>query len=70
MDELYFVIRTAKRQDGTITAPAETRTTLKEAYALFYTRAGQAVASDYIYDAVILADAHGHLIDGMDGKSI
>ncbi len=63
MDELYFIIRMCKRQDGTVSAPADTRTNLTAARALFYTRAGQAVASDFLSDTVILITADGVLVD-------
>ena len=61
--DLYFVIRMCKRQDGTVVAPAENRTTEQDARALFYTRAGQAVASDNLIDTVILITADGFLLD-------
>lgn len=63
MENLYFVIRMTKRQDGTIVAPAENRTTEQDARSLFYTRAGQAVASDNLIDTVVLLAADGFLMD-------
>lgn len=62
-DQLYFIIRMCKRQDGSVSAPADTRTTLTAALSLFYTRAGQAVASDYLIDTVILMTADGVLVE-------
>ena len=63
MENLFFVIRISKRQDGTIVAPAENRATEQDARALFYTRAGQAVASNNLIDTVLLVTAGGFLMD-------
>lgn len=63
MDELYFIVRMCKRQDGSVSAPADTRTNLNQARALFYTRASQAVASDFLIDTVVLLTADGVMVD-------
>ena len=62
-DQLYFIIRMCKRQDGSVSAPADTRTNLTQALSLFYTRAGQAVASDFLSDTVILVTSDGVLVE-------
>lgn len=59
----YIVIRMCNRQDGSFVAPAESYEEETPARSTFYTRAGQAVASDNLTDTVILVTAEGFQLD-------
>lgn len=61
--EVYYIMRASIRQDGTVSAPVETRYTENEAWGLFYIRAGQAVTSDNKLETVTLTAGNGFQMD-------
>lgn len=57
--EIYYIMRATVRQDGTVSAPVETRYTENEALGLFYIRAGQAATSENRMETVTLTTGAG-----------
>lgn len=63
--EVYYIMRATIRQDGTVSAPVETRYTENEALGLFYIRAGQAATSDNKLETVTLTTGAGFQMDAV-----
>ncbi len=63
--EVYYIMRATIRQDGTVSAPVETRYTENEALGLFYIRAGQAATSDNKLETVTLVTGNGFQMDSV-----
>ncbi len=61
--EVYYIMRASIRQDGTVSAPVETRYTENEAWGLFYIRAGQAATSENRMETVTLTAGSGFQMD-------